>query len=134
MRRLDSKIMRLVVAGAFALLAGGCAAAAAGVAAGAGATLYMTDRGASTSVAADLTKASAWTKQAFDDEGIQVTGTNTESDEVDISGTKGDMNVKAQLHRDGADTKIDVVAQKNPVQWDKDLAKRVVQKIMAQAS
>ncbi|MBX6366225.1 MAG: DUF3568 family protein, partial [Gemmatimonadetes bacterium] len=106
-------------------------AAAVGGAAGAGTALYLTDRGAKTTVSQPLSQASRRTEATFRELGITPTKTETERGEREYHGVKGDMDVKVELKSRGANTtEVEVLAQKNAVQWDKDYAKSVLARIV----
>jgi hypothetical protein len=116
----------LVVAGV--VLLPGCVAAAAG-AAGA---LYMTDRGVSTNVGVSVDRSAAVATQALAEVGAAVVGTDSKRDgSRELHATKGDLDIKVDLKpRESNITNVEVMAQKNAVNWDKDFAKMVLQKIV----
>ena len=112
----------------------GCVAAAAG--AGVGAGIYYSDRGAESVVAAPIDKVYAATEHAFQDLNISVVKSSTDSTD---SGTaerqlKGnateDREVTVTLKTEGSSTRVDVVANKSAVTYDKDFAKSILQRIV----
>lgn len=128
---------RRTQAGALALLvlvatSSGCIAAAAG---GVGAGMYYSDRGAESLLATPLDSAFAATRQAFTDLGITETKTSTEQEgataQRELKGTMPDRDVTVTLKTEGTGTRVEVVASKSAVTWDKDLAKNILEKIVA---
>jgi hypothetical protein len=125
------KWARLALTAALLAPAGGCVAAAAG--AGAGSAIYLTSRGASSTVNGSVSDVAARTRSVLDGEGITITETKTESegDERSFKGTKGDLDVSVDLKRDTpSTTKTEVSARKNLAEWDKDYAKVLLNKIV----
>jgi hypothetical protein len=126
-----TKWARLALTAALLAPAGGCVAAAAG--AGAGSAIYLTSRGASSTVKGSVSDVAARTRSVLDGEGITITETKTESegDERSFKGTKGDLDVSVDLKRDTpSTTKTEVSARKNLAEWDKDYAKVLLNKIV----
>ncbi len=111
-------------------LPAGCAAAA-GSAAGAGAAAYVNDQTASSAVDASVATVSGGTRSAFDDLGITVTKTETESGGYELQGTQGDLTVKASVDQDGSGTKVEVTATRNKVDCDKSYAQKVLGQILS---
>ncbi|MGH7466704.1 MAG: DUF3568 family protein [Longimicrobiales bacterium] len=113
-----------------AQLASGCVAAA-GAAAGAGAAVYLTDRGASSLVNASLDQTAKRTRRAFSDLGIRMKEVETKERERTFKGATRDLDVTAELGRreDGA-TRVEVTARRSAVSWDKEYAQRVVARIV----
>lgn len=133
-------MIRIKQTGQMALLiltvstAGGCLAAAAG---GVGAGMYYSDRGVQSLLDAPLDKAYNATQQAFTDLGITETKTSTEQEgasaQREVKGTMPDRDVTVTLKTEGSGTRIEVVASKSAVTWDKDLAKKILEKIVSHA-
>jgi hypothetical protein len=126
-----TKWARLALTAALLAPAGGCLAAAAG--AGAGSAIYLTSRGASSTVNGSVNDVAARARSVLDSEGITITETKTESegDERSFKGTKGDLDVSVDLKRDTpTTTKTEVSARKNLAEWDKDYAKVLLNKIV----
>ena len=117
----------LVVAGV--VLLPGCVAAAAGGAAGA---LYMTERGVSTNVGVGIDRTASVATQALSEVGASVVGTEVKRDgSRELRATRGDLDVKVEMKpKEPNITNVEVMAQKNAVNWDKDFAKLVLQKIV----
>jgi hypothetical protein len=109
----------------------GCAAAAVG--AGAGGALYLTSRGAESIVNGSVGTVSQAVRSTFADLGIPVEETKTEEggNEREITGKKGNLDVKVHWEREtDSTTKVEVEARKNAAEWDKDYAKDVLGRIV----
>ncbi|MEO8200867.1 MAG: DUF3568 family protein [Gemmatimonadota bacterium] len=126
--------MRIAVLALTVGSAGGCIAAAAG---GVGAGMYYSDRGATSLIATPLDNAYGATRATFTDMGITETKTSTEqegaSSQREIKGTMTDRDVTVTLKTEGTGTRVEVVASKSAVTWDKDLAKKILEKIVDHA-
>jgi len=109
----------------------GCVAAAAG---GVGAGVYYSDRGAESLVSAPIDKVFEASRQTFQELSITETKTSSESEggsaERQLKGTGNDRDITVTLRTEGSSTKVEVVANKSAVTWDKDLAKRILEKIV----
>ena len=117
-----------------ALLLAGCMVAAAG--AGAGGGIYLTQRGVESVVPATVERAAAATTQAFDELKVRQTKSQVERGEGgekrEIEGTAGDREVSVTLKPEGTNaTRVQVVAKRTAVTWDKDFARSVLDKIVA---
>lgn len=112
----------------------GCAAAAAGM--GAGAAIYVTDRGVESVVAAPIDKTFDAAQKAFQEFGVTQNKTETEQKEGTegrtLSGKTSDRDVDISLKTEGPGTKVNVVVKKTAVTWDKDFAKKILNKIVAE--
>jgi hypothetical protein len=109
----------------------GCVAAAA--AAGAGTGIYLTSRGAESTVNGSVDAVAARTRAVFADEAIVMDATSTQNsgDKREFKGKKGDLDVTASLERQGpTTTKVEISARKNLAEWDKDYAQAVLNKIV----
>jgi len=132
-----SKGVQWAATGLSALLAG-CLVAAAG--AGAGGGIYFTSRGAEGVVPASVERAVRATEEAFDHFKIRKTKVAAEqSDEgqkQEISGTaaerREDVTVTLRAEDHGS-TRIQVVARKSAVTWDKSFARAVLEEIVKSA-
>jgi hypothetical protein len=121
-------------ASAAALLLAGCVVAAAG--AGAGGGIYFTQRGVESVVPATVERAAAATNQAFDQLKVRQMKSQVEQGEDgekrEIEGTAGDREVSVTLKAEGTNaTHVQVVAKRTAVTWDKDFARSVLDKIVA---
>ncbi len=132
-----SKGVQWAATGLPALLAG-CLVAAAG--AGAGGGIYFTSRGAEGVVPASVERAARATEETFDHFKIRKTKVAAEqSDEgqkQEISGTaaerREDVTVTLRAEDHGS-TRIQVVARKSAVTWDKSFARAVLEEIVKSA-
>jgi hypothetical protein len=115
------------------LLTGGCVAAAAG--AGAAGAIYVIDRGAETSLLAPVPTVEASAKRVFGEMGIKETKTSTEQEgggeKRIIEGTLDDREISVNIETAGTGSKVVVVARKSAVTWDKDLARSILERIVA---
>jgi hypothetical protein len=114
------------------LLASGCVLAAAG--AGAGGAIYVTERGAESVVAAPVAKTLDASRQAIQSFGFSETKTSSEQDGAiekrTLEGKTSDREVEIDLKSEGTGTHVEVVVKKTAVTWDKDLAKKILGKIV----
>jgi hypothetical protein len=113
------------------LMAGGCFLVAAG--AGAAGAIAYTNRGATSNVAGTVDQVFERTIAAFKQAGITETGRSTANngEQRKLVGTKGEYEVTAELNRVNASTtKVEVIARKSAVEYDKELAKDVVNRIL----
>jgi protein-tyrosine-phosphatase len=111
----------------------GCLATAA--AAGAGAGVYLTSRGAESIVDGPVDQVEQRARAVLQQEGIDVTGTQTENSGAkrELKGKKGDLEITVTMEtQDAKTTKTEVTARKNLVTWDKDYAQQVLGKIVKQ--
>jgi hypothetical protein len=121
-------------ASAAALLLAGCVVAAAG--AGAGGGIYLTQRGVESVVPATVERAAAATNQAFDQLKVRPVKSQVEQgqdgEKREIEGTAGDREVSVTLKTEGTNaTRVQVVVKRTAVTWDKDFARTVLDKIVA---
>ena len=121
-------------ASAAALLLAGCVVAAAG--AGAGGGIYLTQRGVESVVPATVERAAAATNQAFDQLKVRQVKSQVEQAEDgekrEIEGAAGDREVSVTLKTEGTNaTRVQVVVKRTAVTWDKDFARSVLDKIVA---
>jgi len=112
----------------------GCFLAAAG--AGAGGGIYFTQRGVESVVAAPVERASAATEQTFRQLEIRQTKTAAEQevgqDKREIGGATTDREITVTLTSAAqGSTRVQVVARKSAVTWDKDFARTILEKIVA---
>lgn len=121
---------------ALPLALGGCLFAAAG--AGAGGGIYFNDRGVGSVVTAPVAKASAAAEQTFQEMGIDQKKSSTEQegqkDKREIDGSTADRDVTVTIQTEGTGSRIQVVARKSAVTWDKDFARTILQRIVALSS
>jgi hypothetical protein len=121
---------RWLVALALILPMTGCLAAAA---AGAGAGIYLTSRGAESLVASQIDQVARNAQSVMSDEGIVPDASSTENsgDKRELKGKKGDLDVTISMERkDPSTTQVEVTARKNVAEWDKDYAQQLLSKIV----
>jgi hypothetical protein len=109
----------------------GCVAAAAG--AGAGAGYYFTSRGVGSTVDGSVDEVASRARSVLAADGVAITDTSTEDsgDKRTLKGKKGDLDVEVELERSGpSQTKAEVSARKNMVEWDKEYAQSLVDRIV----
>jgi len=133
MRRSNTTLC-WAAAGSAALLLTGCLVAAAG--AGAGGGIYFTQRGAESLVPTTVERAAAAATQAFGQLKVHQTKSQVEQGEDgeqrELEGTAGDREVSVTLKAEGKNaTRVQVVAKRTAVTWDKDFARSVLDKIVA---
>ncbi len=114
----------------------GCVVAAAG--AGAGGGIHFTQRGVESVVAAPLERAFSATKRAFEHFGIRQTKVEEEAGHKDegakreVSGETADRDVVVALKAESkSSTRVQVVARKSAVTWDKDFARAILERVVA---
>jgi hypothetical protein len=121
---------RWMVALAVVLPMTGCLAAAA---AGAGAGVYLTSRGAESLVEGSVDQIAARARAVMNEEGIVPDASSTEDggDKREIKGKKGDLDVTFEMEeKSDKTTRIEVTARKNLAEWDKEYAQRLLQQIV----
>ncbi len=118
-----------------AVTVGGCFLAAAG--AGAGGAIYVSERGVEAQVATPVARTFDAARQAFQDFGITETKSSNEQDggieKRSLEGKTSDREVAVDLKSEGSGTHVNVVVKKTAVTWDKDFAKRILNKIVERA-
>jgi len=120
-----------MVALALVLPMTGCLGAAA--AAGAGAGIYLTSRGAESLVDGGIDQIASRARAVMSDEGIVPDASSTEKggDKQELKGKKGDLDVTIEMERKSdKSTRVEVAARKNLAEWDKDYAQKLLQKIV----
>ncbi|HEX5387375.1 MAG TPA: hypothetical protein VFW66_11775 [Gemmatimonadales bacterium] len=109
----------------------GCLAAAA--AAGAGTGIYLTSRGAESVVNGTVSDVAGRARSVLMSENVTINANSTENsgDKQELKGTKGDLDITITMNREGpSTTKTEVTARKNAVEWDKDYAQTLLNKIV----
>ena len=126
--------MRRLIVTSWTLLTTGCVLAAAG--AGAGGAIYYTERGAEGTVSASVSRTFEAARQAFADLSISETKSGNEqegaTEKRSLEGKSGDREIAVDLKTEGSGTHVEVVAKKTAVTWDKDLAKKILNRIVEQ--
>jgi hypothetical protein len=122
--------LRLVLA-ASPLVASGCFLVAAG--AGAAGAIAYTNRGATSNVAGTVDQVFDRTVTAFQAAGVAETGRSTadNGEQRKLVGTKGEFEVTAEINRSNETTsKVEVTAKRSAVEYDKELAKDILNRIL----
>lgn len=132
MVRVRSKWAGWLLVAALVSPVAGCVAAAA-AAAGAGTGIYLTSRGVASVVNGSVNDVAARARSALEAEGVTITDTKTEAegDKRSFAGKKGDLDISVDLERETATTtKTEVSARKNVAEWDKDYARKLLDRIV----
>jgi hypothetical protein len=115
---------------AAALLSTGCLAAAA---AGAAGGVYLTSRGAEAVVEGSVSDVAARAQSVMGEMNIVKEDESTEDQGAKhvFKGKDGDLDVTIDISRETEKTtKVEVTARENLAEWDKDYAKRVLNRIV----
>jgi hypothetical protein len=127
------RTIRLLILLALTLPIGACAAAAV-AGAGAATGIYLTSRGANAVVDGSLPVVARRTEAVFTQLGIEVTERTVagDSSKLELKGKTSDgRDVDAKLKRESASTTaVEVTVRKNPVVWDRDFARTIVERIV----
>ena len=113
------------------LALGGCFLVAAG--AGAAGAIAYTNRGATSVITGTVDQVFDRAAAAFQQAAITETGRSTEDSgrQRKIIGTKGEYEVTAELNRTtDSTTKVEFTARKSAVEYDKELAKDILTRIL----
>lgn len=117
------------------LLTTACLVAAAG--AGAGGAVYLSDRGAESLVTVPMDQARSAVGRTFQELGITETRSSTDREGTverhRVEGTSGDREITVSLKPEGDGTRVEVVARRSAVTWDKDLARQILERIVQYA-
>ena len=128
--------MGKLIVSSLALLTAGCIAAAAG--AGAAGAVYVSERGVESQLGVPVDRAYDAARLAFQDLGISMGKSSSEQDgsavKKTLEGSKDDRDVTVTVKTEGSGSHVEVVAKKSPVTWDKDLARKILEKIVAKSS
>ena len=114
-----------------ALASSSCVAAAAG--AGAAGAIYLTSRGAESVVEGSVDDLAGRAKAVMGEMQIVADAESTKEggDKREFKGKKGDLDVTVKLERQSpTTTKVEVTAQKNLAEWDKDYAQQILERIV----
>jgi hypothetical protein len=117
------------------LALGGCFLVAAG--AGAAGAVAYTNRGATSVIAGTVDQVFDRAAVAFQQAAITETGRSTEDSGRlrKIIGTKGEYEVTAELNRStDSTTKVEITARKSAVEYDKEMAKDILNRILTTAN
>jgi len=128
-------ILRTSVTATFPVaVLGACVVAAAG--AGAGGGIYLTQRGVESVVPVSVDRAATATTRAFDELKIHQTKSATEQEadgeKREVEGTAGDREISVTIKAEQTNSsRVQVVAKKSAVTWDKDYARTILDRIVA---
>ena len=101
--------------------------------AGAAGAIAYTNRGATSVVSGTVDQVFDRTGAAFQQAGITETGRSTEDSgrQRKLVGTRGEYEVTAELSRSSdSTTKVEITARKSAVEYDKELAKDILNRIL----
>ena len=124
-------MLKVIPALLLALSSSACVAAAAG--AGAAGAIYLTSRGAESVVEGSVDDLAGRAKAVMGEMQIVADAESTEQggDKREFKGKKGDLDVTVKLERQSpTTTKVEVTAQKNLAEWDKDYAQQILERIV----
>jgi uncharacterized protein (DUF849 family) len=122
-----------MMATAWALSLTGCAAAAIG--AGAAGGIAYTERGAKGTAKGDVAAVTEKSRQALQNMGVQVTGSEIKNSgaQASLTGKSGSKDVTVSLNSaQGNMTQVEVVAKEGALKWNKDYAGQVLSNIVQQ--
>lgn len=122
----------LATAALLAFATSGCVAAAA--AAGAGAGIYLTGQGAESIVTAPIGQVADRSRIVMQQMNISPTGTemNGDGSERELKGRTGETDITIELEaQSDTTTRVEVTARENPVDFDQDLARDILERIVA---
>lgn len=106
-----------------------------GAGAGAVGSIYFTDRGTSSLAEGSLEALAERTRAVFEEMQIEPTGEETAPDggDMEIAGKNGPLDITVDLERKGpSSTLVQVSARRDGVAWNKDYAKMVLERILAE--
>jgi hypothetical protein len=113
----------------------GCAAAVIGAGAGGAGMAAYTERGAKADLKGNVASLRSHTEEAFREKGLKVyekTTRNGGTEEV-IRGKSGNFDVTATLAASGENlVHVDIVAREGDFKWNKDYAKDLLAKVIAE--
>jgi hypothetical protein len=124
-------MLKVIPALLLALSSSACVAAAAG--AGAAGAIYLTSRGAESVVEGSVDDLAGRAKAVMGEMQIVADAESTKEggDKREFKGKKGDLDVTVKLERQSpTTTKVEVTAQKNLAEWDKDYAQHILERIV----
>ncbi len=127
------RLLRWVLLLAVATAVPACLAAAAGAGAGAVGAIAWTNRGASSTVSGTVDQVYQRTQAVFRDMGITQTGQSSSDrgEERTLKGTRGDRTITVEIEREtGSTSEVEVYVHKSAVEWDKDMARDILTRIV----
>lgn len=117
------------------LVGAGCFLFAAG--AGAGGAIYFSDRGVESLVAAPADQVRAAAVRTFEELGIAESRTSVERDggavRHRLEGSTAEREITVTLRTEGDATRVEVIARRSAITWDKDFARQILERIVRHA-
>jgi hypothetical protein len=114
------------------VLISACLVAAAG--AGAGGAVYFSERGAESLVTVPMDQARSAVGRTFQELGITETRSSTDREGTverhRVEGTSDDREITVSLKPEGDGTRVEVVARRSAVTWDRDFARQILERIV----
>lgn len=122
----------LAVVATLAACGSTAATTAVGAGAAAAAAIAYNERGAVSSVDADVTRIANATEQAFGALGITRTERKTEDDGIEVQGTSGEWKYVVDIERDPGDAlaEIEVTVSKDVADYSQDRAEQLLRAIL----
>lgn len=131
---MKSMTRALLIAGMLpaAFACGKTATTVVGAGAAAAAAVAYNDRGVTSKIDASVTRTADATEAAFRALGIQLTERKSETDGIELKGTRDDYKYVVDIERDSGDTlsEIEVTVSKDQVNYSKDRAEQVLRAIL----
>ena len=98
--------------------------------------MYLTQRGVESVVPVSVDRAATATTRAFDELKIHQTKSATEQEadgeKREVEGTAGDREISVTIKAEQTNSsRVQVVAKKSAVTWDKDYARTILDRIVA---
>jgi len=98
--------------------------------------MYLTQRGVESVVPVSVDRAATATTRAFDELKIHQTKSATEQEadgeQREVEGTAGDREISVTIKAEQTNSsRVQVVAKKSAVTWDKDYARTILDRIVA---
>jgi hypothetical protein len=130
---MHSRTMLRVLAGSLLVISSGGCMTAVAAGAGAGAALAYDDRGVSTRMEGTVDGVFARAQTVFREMGITETSQDNDGNERELQGrAANDLEVTVDIEAETASmVSVTVYAQRNTVNWDREYARSVLQRIMA---
>lgn len=129
--RARQTLIRLVAGLSLVAVTAGCTAAVA-AGAGAGAAIAYNERGAESKVAGTVNQVFARAQGVFRDMNITETAQDNGSDqERELKGRRGDLEITVDIQRESEGmVSVNVYAQRSTVDWDREYAREILQRIV----
>ena len=130
---MQSRTILRVLAGSLLMISSGACMTAVAAGAGAGAALAYDDRGVSTKMEGTVDGVFARAQTVFREMGITETSQDNDGNERELQGRAANgLEVTVDIEAETPSmVSVNVYAQRNTVNWDRDYARSVLQRIMA---